>query len=220
MHPVTLSRNAALPAQPHLTFRKSLCLGNNAEFNQSQANAMLSSDRSSIVHLATHGEFSSDPEKTFILTWDSRFNLDRLKYILQHRNLQSGQVIDLLVLSAGEIANSRLNLDRLKYILQHRNLQSGQVIDLLVLSAGEIASGDHRATLSLAGVAIEARTNITIASLWKVNDQATQLLMANFYQNLAAKKLGKAESLKLAQQSLLDNPQYYWPAFELLGNWQ
>ena len=95
---------------------------------------------------------------------------------------------------------------------------------MLVLSACETATGDNRATLGLAGVAIKARTKSTIASLWKVNDRATQLLMANFYQNLVTKKLSKAESLKLAQQSLLQQPQYrspyYWAAFVLVGNWQ
>jgi CHAT domain-containing protein len=161
----------------------------NADFNQSQFATKLVTDRSSIVHLATHGEFSSDPDKTFILTWDQRLDLDRLNNLLQSRNLQSGQVIDLLVLSACETAN-----------------------------------GDSRATLGLAGVAVRARTKSTIASLWKVNDQATQLLMANFYQNLVTKKLGKAESLKLAQKSLLQHPQYrapyYWAAFVLVGNWE
>ena len=161
----------------------------NADFNQTKFSTKLVADRSSIVHLATHGEFSSDPAKTFILTWDNR-----------------------------------LDLDRLNNLLQSRNLESNQGIDLLVLSACETATGDNRATLGLAGVAIKARTKSTIASLWKVNDKATQLLMANFYQNLVTKKLSKAESLKLAQQSLLQQPQYrspyYWAAFVLVGNWQ
>jgi CHAT domain-containing protein len=160
-----------------------------AEFSQSKVTNKLESDSSTIVHLATHGEFSSDPEQTFILTWDDRLNLN--------------------------------NLDRL---LQNRNVRADRVIDLLVLSACETASGDRRATLGLAGVAIQARTRSTIASLWKVNDKATQILMADFYQNLVTKKLSKAESLKLAQQSLLRNPQYrspyYWAAFVLVGNWQ
>jgi CHAT domain-containing protein len=161
----------------------------NAEFSQSQVTNKLESDSSTIVHLATHGEFSSDPEQTFILTWDDRLNLN--------------------------------NLDRL---LQNRHVRADRVIDLLVLSACETASGDRRATLGLAGVAIQARTRSTLASLWKVNDKATQILMADFYQNLVTKKLSKAESLRLAQRSLLHNPKYrspyYWAAFVLVGNWQ
>jgi CHAT domain-containing protein len=48
--------------------------------------------------------------------------------------------------------------------------------------------------------------------------------MTDFYQDLISKKLGKAESLKLAQQTLLHNPKYhspyYWAPFVLVGNWQ
>jgi CHAT domain-containing protein len=160
-----------------------------ADFSQSQVTTQLGSDSSTIVHLATHGEFSSDPEQTFILTWDDR-----------------------------------LSLNSLNRLLQNRNIRADKTIDLLVLSACETASGDNRATLGLAGVAIQARTRSTLASLWKVNDNATQILMADFYRNLVIKKLSKAESLKLAQQSLLRNPQYrspyYWAAFVLVGNWQ
>jgi CHAT domain-containing protein len=161
----------------------------NNEFSQNKASSNLAADSSSIVHLATHGEFSSDPAKTFLLTWDNQ-----------------------------------LNLNQLNNLLQNRNLQSGKAIDLLVLSACQTATGDKHATLGLAGMAVRARTKSTIASLWSVNDQSTRLLMNNFYENLTIKKLGKAESLKLAQQSLLRNPDYrspfYWAPFVLVGNWQ
>jgi CHAT domain-containing protein len=57
-----------------------------------------------------------------------------------------------------------------------------------------------------------------------VSDEATQLLMTNLYQNLATPNLGKAESLKLAQKSLITNSKYrspfYWAAFVLVGNWR
>jgi CHAT domain-containing protein len=163
----------------------------NTEFSQNKASSNLAVDSSSIVHFATHGVFSSDPAKTFILTWDDQ-----------------------------------LNLNQLNNLLQNRNLQSGKAIDLLVLSACQTATGDNRATLGLAGMAIRARTKSTIASLWSVEDESTRLLMTNFYQNLTVKKLGKAESLKLAQQSILRHPNpkyrspYYWAPFVLVGNWQ
>ncbi len=163
----------------------------NADFNQNQASTKLASDNSSIVHFATHGEFSSDPEKTFILTWDKRLNLNQLSNLLQNRNIQSGKGIDLLVLSACQTA---------------------------------ISDESNRATLGLAGVAIRARTKSAMASLWSVSDDSTQMLMTDFYQNLITKRLGKAESLRLAQQSLLQNPKYrspyYWAPFVLVGNWQ
>jgi CHAT domain-containing protein len=141
------------------------------------------------VHLATHGQFSSKAEDTFILTWDNR-----------------------------------LDLDKLSNLLKDRGIRSSSSIELLVLSACQTATGDNRATLGLAGVAIKARAKSTIASLWSVSDDATQDLMINLYQNIATKNLTKGESLRQAQQTLLRNPKYsspyYWAPFVLVGNWQ
>lgn len=161
----------------------------NEKFNNRQVASNLVANNSQIVHLATHGQFSSKPEDTFILTWDSR-----------------------------------LDINGLQNLIQNRNIRSSKGIDLLVLSACQTASGDNRATLGLAGVAIKARAKSTIASLWSVSDEATQDLMVNLYQNLANKNLGKGESLRQAQQALLRNPKYrspyYWAPFVLVGNWQ
>ena len=159
------------------------------KFNNRQVASNLVASNSQIVHLATHGQFSSNPEDTFILTWDGR-----------------------------------LDINGLQNLIQNRNNRSSKGIDLLVLSACQTAAGDNRATLGLAGVAIKARAKSTIASLWSVSDEGTQLLMLDLYRNLANPNLGKAESLKLAQQSLIRNPKYhspfYWGAFVLVGNWR
>jgi CHAT domain-containing protein len=161
----------------------------NSEFNSKSVSSNLVASNAPIVHLATHGQFSSKSEDTFILTWDGR-----------------------------------LSLDRLSNLLKDRGSRSDNTIELLVLSACETASGDSRATLGLAGVAIRARAKSTIASLWSVSDEATQDLMISLYQNLATKKLGKSESLRQAQQTLMSNPKYrspyYWAPFVLVGNWQ
>ncbi|MDB9373357.1 CHAT domain-containing protein [Nodularia sphaerocarpa] len=143
-----------------------------------------------IVHLATHGEFSSKAEDTFILSW-----------------------------------NKRVNVSDLSSLLTTRREQQSQVIELLVLSACQTASGDNRAALGIAGVAIQSGARSTLASVWSVNDDATADLMVNFYQNLA-KNNTKAESLRLAQLALLDGEDstykhpYYWAPFILVGNWQ
>ncbi|MDB9341352.1 CHAT domain-containing protein [Nodularia spumigena] len=143
-----------------------------------------------IVHLATHGNFSSKAEDTFILSW-----------------------------------NKRVNVSDLGSLLTTRGEQQSQVIELLVLSACQTASGDNRAALGIAGVAIQSGARSTLASVWSVNDDATADLMVNFYQNLA-KKNTKAESLRRAQLALLEGEDstykhpYYWSPFILVGNWQ
>ncbi|MTJ10175.1 CHAT domain-containing protein [Anabaena sp. UHCC 0204] len=57
-----------------------------------------------IVHLATHGQFSSNVEETFILTWDNVLNIDQLKNLLSSDTKQI-RPIELLVLSACQTAN-------------------------------------------------------------------------------------------------------------------
>lgn len=58
----------------------------------------------SIVHLATHGQFSSKPEDTFILTWDGRLNVQQLNTLLTNRELSNSPPLELLVLSACQTA--------------------------------------------------------------------------------------------------------------------
>ncbi|MBW4523190.1 MAG: CHAT domain-containing protein [Scytolyngbya sp. HA4215-MV1] len=59
----------------------------------------------SIVHLATHGQFSSNAAETFVLAWDSRINVKKLGEMLQSRDQQVRVPIELLVLSACQTAD-------------------------------------------------------------------------------------------------------------------
>jgi CHAT domain-containing protein len=57
-----------------------------------------------IVHIATHGQFGSSLEETFLLAWNERININELNNILQTRNADPEKAIELLVLSACETA--------------------------------------------------------------------------------------------------------------------
>jgi CHAT domain-containing protein len=57
-----------------------------------------------IVHLATHGQFSSNPNQTFIYAWDQSISAQSLGHILQQPTQNHAQPIELLVLSACETA--------------------------------------------------------------------------------------------------------------------
>lgn len=57
-----------------------------------------------VVHLATHGEFTSNPEKTFLLTWDERLNVNTLSQLLKTREQKDSPPIELLILSACQTA--------------------------------------------------------------------------------------------------------------------
>jgi CHAT domain-containing protein len=142
----------------------------------------------SVVHLATHGQFSSNADETFVLAWDKPVKVNELKDLLRSRE-------------------------------QTRP----EPIELLVLSACETAEGDKRAALGLAGIAVQAGARSTLASLWNLDDESGALLIGQFYKELATKQVTKAEALRLAQLSLLKDPDYrhpvHWASYVLLGNW-
>lgn len=158
-------------------------------FTRNQFVESLEKSQAPIVHLATHGQFSSNRDQTFLLASDGVINIDELSAAL------------------GGGSDSRET-----------------PIELLVLSACETATGDDRAPLGLAGMALKSGARSTVASLWKVNDNATSLLMQRFYQEVATRKVTKAVALQRAQRVILDDPQfgrhpYYWAPFILIGNW-
>ncbi|MDJ0588953.1 MAG: CHAT domain-containing protein, partial [Pleurocapsa sp. MO_226.B13] len=167
-------------------FASNILLNNN--FTEQNFNRSTNRTPFEIVHLATHGQFSSQAEDTFILTWDNRINIDELSRLLRGDSKQI------------------------------------RPIELLVLSACQTASGDRLATLGLAGIAVRAGARSTVASLWSVNDLATVTLMTRFYQELARGNLTKAEALRQAQISTLQDRAFshpfFWSAFILVGNWR
>ncbi|WP_237747999.1 CHAT domain-containing protein [Spirulina subsalsa] len=96
-------------------------------------------------------------------------------------------------------------------------------LEILTLSACQTATGDNRATLGLAGIAVRSGAKTTLASLWQVNDASTRELMTEFYRQLQNPEITKAEALYLAQQKLINHAQYdspvHWAAYILVGNW-
>ncbi len=54
----------------------------------------------SIVHLATHGRFSSKASETFVLAWDKTINVNEMDTLLRSRDKAPAQPLELLVLSA------------------------------------------------------------------------------------------------------------------------
>jgi CHAT domain-containing protein/tetratricopeptide (TPR) repeat protein len=160
----------------------------NQTFTLTNLQKQINSTSIPVVHLATHGQFSSNLQETFILTWDNRLNPQDFKSLFGDR-LQNEQ----------------------------------NPIELLVLSACQTAEGDKRAALGVAGMAVRSGARSTLATLWAVQDQSTAEFMIAFYKTLAKPGVTKAESMRQAQLTLLQNPDYnhpfYWAPFVLIGNW-
>jgi len=75
-----------------------------SEFTSESLMRLIQSTPYPVLHLATHGQFSSDIEDTFVLTWDGKINLEQLNNLLQSRDELRSGAIELLVLSACQTA--------------------------------------------------------------------------------------------------------------------
>jgi CHAT domain-containing protein len=71
-----------------------------------------------------------------------------------------------------------------------------KALELLILSACETASGDDRAALGLAGVALKAGARSALATLWYISDKAAGELIIDFYRGVQSGALSKAHALQ------------------------
>ncbi len=76
----------------------------NQTFTPTNLQNELKSAPFSVVHLATHGKFSSNPEETFILTWDNLLKVKNFDNLLRQSDSSGSGTIELLVLSACKTA--------------------------------------------------------------------------------------------------------------------
>lgn len=98
-------------------------------------------------------------------------------------------------------------------------------LNIVVLSACQTAvskGSDESSPVSPASGFLQNGVKSVVATLWKVDDEATSLLMGYFYKNL--KTMDAVDALRQAQVSLSNNPKYshpfYWGAAVLLGDWR
>jgi CHAT domain-containing protein len=162
------------------------------------------------AHLATHG-FFADAEFRSALRLDPSLFERRAGEERVAPGARNPFVLSGLVLAG---ANRPSPADAAEMLRTDGGILTAEAIaglplghvELAVLSAcetglGEVAGGEGTFGLQRAFHQAGART--VVASLWKLDDQATQALMAEFYRNLWHKKLGKLEALRQAQMTVL-----------------
>ncbi|MEM7715171.1 MAG: CHAT domain-containing protein [Cyanobacteria bacterium P01_A01_bin.68] len=77
----------------------------NKSFTDINLEKQIDSAKYTVVHIATHGNFSSNLEETYILTWNKLLKVKDFDRLFQINTNTDSEAIQLLVLSACETAN-------------------------------------------------------------------------------------------------------------------
>ncbi len=186
-----------------------------SEYIQDQATEanLKSAKKLSILHIATHGYFLQDVEKT---SWPIGVHADNAK---DNVLLRSG----LMLTGASEADQHSVSLDSssngiiTSYEAMNLDLKG---TSLVVLSACETGLGEIKAGEGVYGLQrafLVAGAEALIMSLWKVSDAPTQELMNNFYANWI-KSGDKQKAFKQAQLQLMTKfkEPFYWGAFVMM----
>lgn len=99
--------------------------------------------------------------------------------------------------------------------------------ELVVLSACQSALGEEIKSEGLNGLTrgfMYAGAARVVASLWKVDDEATAELMKRFYTYMIEKNMPPSKALRQAQLDMptireMWGPSFYWAGFVLQGEW-
>ena len=167
----------------------------------------LSGSSVDILHLATHGKYIVNNDVGGYHNGDAALTNSVLAFSGVNERPISGFEQNDGIVTALDI--SQMNLPNL---------------DLVSLSACESALGEYGLDDSIMGLQRGfkiAGANTILMSLGKVDDEATRILMIEFYRNLMSGKT-KHQSLKDAQKYLrqIDNGKYnkpeYWASFIML----
>ncbi|MGB6297131.1 MAG: CHAT domain-containing protein, partial [Rivularia sp. (in: cyanobacteria)] len=185
---------SALPAVETEIARISKLIKNqtllNEQFTRPQVQNKIESAPFSVIHLATHGQFSSKAEDTFLLTWKNRINVKDLGKWLKNpsSNLRNREPIELLVLSACQTAK-------------------GDNRAALGLAGVAVRSG-ARSTLATLWSVQDKSTADLVTEFYRVLTQ----------DGINKAQALRQAQLSLLKNPKYQHP-YYWSPFVLVGNW-
>jgi CHAT domain-containing protein len=161
----------------------------NDDFTVQAFEKRLTFESSPIVHMATHGKFSSSNDDTFVLTWDDRLDITALSNLLQVSEFNQAGPVELLVLSACETA-------------------TGDQQAALGMAGMAVRSGARSTIATLWPVNDEA-TAMLMSELY--TGLATQTMTK-------AEALRNAQLKVLKEPKFRQHP-FFWAPYVLLGNW-
>lgn len=163
----------------------------NETFTRSELQTQLNSKNFSVVHLATHAQFSSDPNKTFILAWRDPIKVKDLDNLFRTRERDRSLPIELLVLSACETAE-------------------GDNRAALGLAGIAVRSGARSTLATLWSVEDESTAKLMTEFYQQLKDNP---------ELTKAEALQRAQLALWKNQDLDWRLPHFWAAYVLVGNW-
>jgi CHAT domain-containing protein len=161
----------------------------NSDFTESNLNNELTEVPFPIVHLATHGNFSSKAEDTYIVAWDKQILVKEFDRLLRSREPGKNKTaLELLVLSACQTA-------------------VGDKQAALGLAGIAVRSGARSVLASLWDIADES-TAMLMGQFYRE--------LAN--KNITKAEALRNAQLNLLQNPQYEHPSY-WAPYVLVGNW-
>ena len=148
------------------------------EFTKDNLQQYLRENQPTLLHLATHGEFTGLIENSFVQAYDQVITSKQLEQLLLLSNL-----------------------------------------NLLTLSACETSTGNSRAVLGLAGIAVRTGIPSVVGTLWSIDDDLSVTIIDDFYHNWQT-GMSKAQALQFAKIKQIkdQNHPLNWSAFVLIGH--
>ncbi len=151
----------------------------NQSFTQLNFSNQVQSAPYQVVHIATHGQFGSQAENTFILAWDRKISVNELADILRSQQLQTDEPIELLVLSACETAK-------------------GDELATLGIAGVAVRAGARSTLASLWSVDDEATKQLM-----------TYFYQALAQQNISKAEALRQAQMKISQQEIYAHPYFW-----------
>ena len=160
------------------------------KFTRSNIQKQIESFPYTVLHLATHAQFGSKAQDTFLLTWEDRITFKDLDRWLKgsSKNLHPQKPIELLILSACQTAK-------------------GDNRAALGLAGVAVRSGARSTVATLWSVQDKSTA-----------DLVTEFYRLLTQKHLSKTEALRQAQLSLLNSSQYNHP-YYWSAFVLVGNW-
>lgn len=188
---------------------------------------------SSIAHIATHGFFLQQEPQPASASADGSLSgaLSRALGVFSAQPIARNPLMLSGLLfapedatgdkpgTAGTASPSRLTADD----ILHCDLSSTRLVTLSACESGLGESVSGQGLLGLRSAILAAGARTVVLSLWKVDDEATRVLMEQFYASLWAGGSTPAAALKAAREKVRTMPgknwghPYYWAAWILVG---